>query len=80
LYSRTNLLSKGGSTIAHSRTICRQKGIDATLGEKSLRWIVLKRTAIAGIFSLAAVNACFSQQMLPFHNKITTIFCIGNTP
>ena len=33
--------------------ICRYKGVDATLDEKSLRWIVLKRTAIAGIFLLA---------------------------
>ena len=30
--------------------ICRQNAVDTTLGEKSQRWIVLKRTAIAGIF------------------------------
>ena len=54
-----------------SAPICCQKCAVTRLGEKSLRWIVLKRTAIAGIFSLAAVNACFSQQMPPFHNKIS---------
>jgi hypothetical protein len=51
--------------------ICRQKGIDATLDKKSQRWIVLKCTAIVGIFLLAAAGMPLSRQMLPLTKKIT---------
>ena len=37
--------------------ICAYKSADATLDEKSQRWIVLMRTAIAGTFLLAEAGA-----------------------
>ena len=44
-------LSSGFAPSSPYAPFYRQNAVDATLGKKSRRWIVLKRTAIAGIFS-----------------------------
>ena len=71
LRSTANAVKNPTSTSSIFALICRsikdtqfwrQSGVDTPLGKKSRRWIVLKRTAIAGIFLLAEIGAPLSRQ------------------